>query len=274
MIKPLRVFIFLILQLLTFFNPVQAALSAGFGPEHFLWREFNPDGSQALEESGFRYALQLHWEQEKPMGFLFGYEGKLYLGTVRYDGMTLGTNPVPVTTDTTYSGLQNEGILVSRKPLNDLFTLDLMTKLGWDHWSRNINPQNSNQLEEYDIIFLKMGPLLQYQRANKRLWFGAGGKFPLYTFENAHINTVCYGLSLTDPQFSNCIDKNPPLHPGQQLSFYANIEYGFNSLWAITLYYDSYRFSKSSYENETQHGFYQPESFMDLIGLQGIYHFP
>ncbi|MHB8483313.1 MAG: hypothetical protein ACYDBV_11370 [Nitrospiria bacterium] len=268
-----KIVVFFILLLSFSFNLAQAELSVGVGPEYFLWREFNPNGSQALEESGFRGVAQLHWQQEKPGGVLFGYEGKLYLGTVTYNGQTLVPPYQPVTTDTAYSGIKNEGVIIFRIPYNNPYTLDLMTSLGWDHWSRDINPQNSNQLEEYDILFLKLGPLLQYQRTNKKLSFGAGGKFPLYTYENAHINTVCSNLSVTDPQFSNCVNKNPPLHPGQQLSFYANIEYGFNSLWSVKLYYDSYRFSKSSYETETQHGFYQPESSMDLIGLQALYHF-
>ena len=259
----LRILSFILLHLFFFINFAHGAVSVGIGPEHFLWREYKRNGSQVLEESGFRGALRLNWEQDRSHGFLFGYSGKLYLGTVNYDGQTWGGTPV--FTDTTYSGFQNEGSFILRQPITGTSIIDIITALGWDHWTRSIRNQNASQVEEYDILYLRLGPLFSFQ-GKRGPWLGAGGKVPLYTYENGHIDTIGF-------------DQNPILHPGKQLWFYVNLGYWFNSKWEGTLYYDSYRFSESPQENVTQNGVpegtvYQPQSSMDLIGIRGIYHLP
>lgn len=254
----MHLLVLIIFQLLFFLSPAWGSVSAGMGPEYFDWRELDADGKQFLEESGFRYAVRLDWTQDRKDRVFFGYEGKLYLGAVKYDGQTLETG-VPVTTTTSYSGFQNEGHLNLRSSLNNSLSLDVITGLGWDHWNRNIQ----GQVEDYDIVYVKLGPRLS-QKGEEGIWFTIGGKYPLYTFENAH---------LTDIGF----DQNPPLHPGRQLSLYANCGFRFNPLFEIVIDYDSYRFSESQREavNWIGHGprlVRQPESNMWILGLQLVFH--
>lgn len=242
-------------------------VSVGAGPEYFSWKEFDSAGRQVLEEKGYRVAAWLHLDQIRKDPFLFGYSGKLYGGSVNYDGQTWGGTPV--TTDTGYSGLQNEGSLTWRYPLPSGLLLDLKTGLGWDRWRRSIkNPfSNSDQVEVYDIFYLKIGPGVSYPGyRNQRLWMNFGGKLPFYTFEDAQINRLGF-------------DQNPPLHPGKQVSLYLSMGYQLNSSWEIAAVYDSYRFSPSQKESVTQNGtpvgtVIQPESSLDLYGIHASYRFP
>lgn len=247
------------------FSPAAADFSVGLGPEYFLWREFNSNGLQALEESGIRSDIGVSWKQHADHGFLIGYTGKLYFGQVSYNGQTLFPPYQPVTTNTIYEGIQNEGLLIFRKPIEDLASLDLVTSFGWDHWTRNINPGNSNQLEDYDILYVKIGPVFTFLEGQKP-WIGLGIKYPVSTFENAHI---------TDLGF----DQNPILHPGREPSFYLSMGCQFIANWEGEVYYDSYRFSESPRENVTSTVFssgvvYQPQSNMDLFGIRAVYRFP
>jgi len=257
--------IFSLLFLTFLFEPARGEISVGFGPEYFLWREFNTNGSQALDESGFRGTLNLNVEENRNQDFLFAYAGKLYFGTVLYNGQTLFPPYQPVNTDTSYIGFQNEGKLVFRQPMKNQFSLDLVTSLGWDHWTRNIDPGHSNQLEKYDIVFLKFGPLFSHLNENKP-WIGFGLKFPVLTFEDAHINSLGF-------------DQNPILHPGGQVSFFFNIGYSITTHWELQFYYDSYRFSESPKENVTSSvvssgQVFQPQSDMDLFGALAMFRFP
>ena len=255
---------FIFLGLFFFPSFAYGKVSVGIGPEYFLWREYSPTGQPLLEEAGYRYSLRLHWTENRSDGVLFGYHGKLYGGTVIYNGQTLATPPTPVTTDTFYSGFLSEGELIFRLPLESAGNIDGIVRLGWDHWTRNIKNQNNSQLEDYDILFLKLGSAYG-QISEKGLWVGGGIKLPFYTFENAYLNTIGF-------------DQNPALHPGRQLSFYLDIGLRLNSKLEFIGYYDSYRFSESPKENVTQNGapkgvVFQPKSYMDLIGVQAIYHF-
>ena len=253
----LRLIVLTLFNTLIFLSPAWGDLSMGIAPERFDWQEFS-GGQTVVHEGGLRYSLRLNWTQDRQDRVFFGYGGKLYLGTVNYDGYNLASG-APATTTTTYSGFQNEGRFTIRFPLSGLFLLDVTTGLGWDHWSRMIE----SQIEDYDIVYLKMGPRFS-QKGEKGLWFAMGGKYPLYTLENAH---------LTDIGF----DRNPPLHPGSQLSLYANLGYRFNPLLEIVIDYDSYRFSESQREAVNWFGrpafVYQPASNMEIYGLQLIIHF-
>ncbi len=255
----MHLLVLILFQLLFFPGPAWGSVSAGMGPEYFDWRELDAGGKQFLEESGFRYAFRLDWTQDRKDRVFFGYGGKLYLGAVKYDGQTLDTK-APVTTTTDYSGFQNEGNLNLRYSINTAVWLDVTTGLGWDHWNRNIQ----GQMEDYDIVYVKLGPRLS-QKGEEGFWFTIGGKYPLYTFENAH---------LTDIGF----DRNPPLHPGRQLTLYANFGFRFNPQFEIVMDYDAYRFSESPQEAVIWIGHgprlvQQPESNMWILGLQLVLHF-
>ncbi|MBI3595016.1 MAG: hypothetical protein HY200_08665 [Nitrospirae bacterium] len=275
MAKPFRTISSLIFFLLLSGQSAHAAVSVGVGPEYFIWKEYASDGSNLLTESGLRAAFRFNWLQDKNTGLLFGYEGKFYLGSVFYEGQTLSPPVQPVSTTTRYTGIQNEAIFILRPAHDKSLTLDIETRFGWDHWKRNIDPLGADQIEEYDILFLKLGPSFHIPISSKNeVWFSIGGKLPVFTYENAHINDICYNESLFNSAFSNCVDKNPPLHPGQEISLYAIAGIQISSQVNISAYFDSYRFSRSAFETETSHRFYQPESIMQLIGIRGDIRFP
>jgi hypothetical protein len=243
-------------------------VSVGAGPEYFSWKEFDSAGRQVLEEKGYRAAAWLHLDQVRNAPILFGYSGKLYGGIVNYDGETLDIPPIPVTTDTGYFGLQNEGSVTWHYSMPSGVLFDLKSAIGLDLWRRSIkNPfSNSEQIEDYAIYYLKIGPGFSYSFArNQNLWMNVGGKIPVYTFENAHLNMLGF-------------NQNPFLHPGKQPWFYLILGCRMNARWEIAGEYDSYRFSQSLKEPVTKNGVpflvYQPESHMDLIGIHASYYFP
>lgn len=242
--------------------------SAGAGIEHFSWKEFDSTGQQVLEEMGYRAVFRLHLNQVRNDQFLLGYSGKLYGGIVNYNGETQDVPHIPVNTDTRYLGLQNEGLIARRYTLASGLLLDLNAGLGWDFWRRNIrNPfSDSYQIESYSIFYLKAGPGLSYPFGhNQSISIDFGGKLPFYTFENAYLNTLGY-------------DQNPLLHPGLRGSLYLNAGYRINNDFEILAEYDTYRFVQSQQELVSKNGLlylvFQPESSMDLIGIQIRYRIP
>ena len=82
----------------------QAGWSVSGDVEHFKWREST---TPAVTETGPIFGLGVHWTQDRPAGWGFAYHGRLYFGSVDYDGSLLFTGE-PVTGTTEYSGLRNE----------------------------------------------------------------------------------------------------------------------------------------------------------------------
>jgi len=61
-----------------------------FGVQSFSWREFSETGTRLLQEKGTRYSIGAAFDnylREDP-GLLYSINGKIYLGTVGYDGQT------------------------------------------------------------------------------------------------------------------------------------------------------------------------------------------
>jgi hypothetical protein len=254
-------------------NDLYAALTLGAGSEYFVWQEYGSGGGRLLKETGFRGVLELEWQKEAASGLLPGYAGKIYLGNVNYDGQTLVAPIVQVTTNTSYTGIQNELFLAFRTPLTRSDSLDILSSAGWDHWSRDINPQSVSQVEDYDIFYVRLGPSWRHRLPGMTAYLTLGGKIPFYTNENAHINTICLNESQIDPRFLNCVNMNPPLHPGEEISLFGTAGLELTPAWSLVLYYDSFRFSESSAETETGMGFHQPRSTMDLYGLKALFRF-
>ena len=72
--------------------------------ESFHWREST---TPSVSESGPRFGLGGSWRQEKDAGWLLGWRGKLYWGSVDYNGALLFTG-APATGTTDYAGASNE----------------------------------------------------------------------------------------------------------------------------------------------------------------------
>ena len=234
-------------------GPAKADWSVGVAAEHFTWKEST---TPTVKETGLRWALDLTWAQSKQPGFSAGYNLKLYVGNVDYEGAFLGSL-APLSNETHYQGLTNEAQLIYRTARSPV---DFTTALGWDHWNRKLS---AIQKESYDVLYWRLGAALN-ATAKDGVLASLGAKFPLWIRENAH---------LTDLGFS----QNPRLHPGRDFSLYGTLGYRFNPGWDLIGYYDSYRFKQSGTEFVTQgaalFGVFQPRSRMDIFGVKLQHNF-
>jgi hypothetical protein len=233
----------------------RAGWSVSGDVERFHWREStNP----SVTESGPRFGLGGSWRQEKDAGWLLGWRGKLYRGSVDYNGALLFSG-APATGTTHYTGASNELQVIYRPSAGNLDKIDFVGSLGLDAWERSLSAQ---QKEEYRVAFARLG--IEYNGRASQGWFSGGGiKKPIYTREDAHLSDIGF-------------DQNPILRPGKDASLYGQVGYRFSTQWSLLGYYDSYRFGRSSAETVTASRLFpgktfsvsQPQSSMDLLGLR------
>ena len=137
--------------------------------------------------------------------------------------------------------------------------LNLVAGLGVDYWQRTL--PFTSQREDWTVLYARLG--LETARWHG-LFAGAGIKYPLQTDEDAHFMDAGF-------------DQNPMLHPGRELSLYADIGFRVSRRWQLTGYYDSYRFAQSPMVPLTSGSSafiaYQPRSSMDVLGLRLEYFF-
>lgn len=234
----------------------RAEWSINMQVERFRWNEdITPP---EVVESGARTGIGWSWAQERDVGLRARYRGGLYAGSVKYKGQEQFTG-TPAQTTTDYAGFVNELHLLYRPSAAD--AVQLVGGLGWDYWRRTI--PSTSQMEGWSVIFARLG--LEAGTWTKRGWFVGGGlKYPLYTEENAYFQDAGF-------------NQNPPLHPGRELSLYAETGYRFNQRWKLTGYYDSFRFARSPTVRLTSGGTaftaHQPRSSMNVLGLRLDYFF-
>ena len=221
--------------------------------ERFRWAESTQPG---VTETGPRFGLGLGYTQNKTGGWMFAYRGEFYGGDVHYSGATLfGGTPVEGTT--TYSGLLNELQGIYRSSGGGA---QLVTGLGLDYWNRQLT---SDQHEEWYVYYVRLGAEFG-GRLSHGLFAGAGIKYPVYIYEDAHLDAIGF-------------DSNPKLHPGRSPSFYADLGYRLGRRWTVLGYYDSYRFAESPQVRTSAGGFnfavFQPKSQVDTFGLRLQFHF-
>ena len=133
-----------------------------------------------------------------------------------------------------------------------------------DSWQRSIDNNGHSQIEDFFIIYLRGGLNLERPAHVTGLHGGGGLKYPIYTWEDAHLDNQGY-------------DSNPTLSPGKDISLYAELGYRISMRWDIVGYYDSWRFKQSNTvfasRGGMMYGIYQPKSSMDAYGLRVMYSF-
>lgn len=244
----------------------QASVQAGV--QSFRWSEYGDNGGRLLQEKGARFSIGAAFDnfQRKDSGVLYSVNGKLYLGSVDYDGQT--QSGVPATTDVSYFGLNIEaqgGYRFGRR-----IGLDVFGGVGIDDWVRSIadgRATNGTTVYGYDeyytILYGKAGLGFFQLLDGWRYMLQGGVKMPLYTSEHVDLGS---GVDL---------------EPGLKPSAFANVQFDFGSgrrdRFGVALYYDSYRFSESDPELLTYGGstylVVQPRSHMDVYGLRLSYYF-
>jgi hypothetical protein len=236
----------------------QADYGMWAGVEYLHWQE--ETSPIKVAEKGPLAAFGFNWTQEKPAGWLFAYRGKLYLGSVRYEGALLFSPSTPASGTTDYSGMEHEA-QVKWRVAKENYNIDPLIGLGINTWNRELS---ANQKEMYTVLYVRTG--VEFERAVPNGINGAVGvRYPLFTDENAYFNNSGY-------------DNNPHLKPKGQLSAFANIGYRFTQELELTGYYESIKFDTSDPVSVNLNGtlfghFYQPASTMNIFGLRLQYRF-
>lgn len=230
--------------------------------ERFRWQE---QTDPPVRETGPMFALGLGWTQPRDVGWRLGYRGRVYFGSVDYQGSFLGT-AIPVGGTTDYSGTSNEGRLTYRFPGNRL-GMEFVSGVVLDYWNRQLSP---DQREQYWIAALRLG--LRFDRGVSQAFFGeAGIKQPFWTREDAHFTDIGFNA-------------NPHLEPKGATSLYGEAGYRFTPAWSLAAYYESWRFNESAQTprlvNPDVPGcgapgctLVQPASRADSVGLRLRYSF-
>jgi len=236
--------------------------------EHFRWAEST---DPRVSETGPMFGIGGGYRVLRPEGWQFGWRGRLYGGSVDYNGAFLSTNE-PATGTSVYTGISNEGRAIYRLP-GSASGMEVVSGLIVDYWNRQLS---SVQHEQYWIASARLG--LNFDRRQSQGWFGGGGfKYPFWTRQDAHLTEIGFNA-------------NPHLEPKGSLSLYADLGYRFTRHWSLTGYYDSYRFNASDATqrliNPAIEGctavapdpaggcrIFQPQSRQDSFGLRLQYSF-
>ena len=240
-------------------SPAQVSLNGGI--EYFRWEE---DTSPTVAETGPLFNFGLDYFTPTQAGLVLGYRGRIWFGSVDYEGSTLFPPHTAVESTTDYTGFSNEVQMRYRKMSQANRLVDLVFGLGYDAWERKLS---SIQREDFDVFFARLG--FESHAGPAGAWsFGGGIKYPFATREDAHLNEVGF-------------DANPKLEPEGAPSLYAEVGYRINPRWRLVGYYDGYRFEQSDpvEVNDLVMGLgavtlVQPESTMSVFGLKLEYRVP
>lgn len=236
----------------------------GVGIERFNWQEFDISGAKMVKESGPRLFVSLESENQVSERWIYGFRGRIYAGTVTYDGQLIGSG-TPYSTDSDYSGFSGAVDFTGRFPrANGEFSdWGLRFGLGGDSWNRHLQDGVSGgtvvagYTEKYTALVGRLG--VAYVPVQG--WFGeAGAKYPFKVREEVNLYD---GVTL---------------EPQGAISLFGTIGYNFGQRWSIKGYYDSYRFKASNAKDVTSGGVpagtvYQPRSDMDLLGITAGFFF-
>ena len=235
----------------------RAELTLNGGVDYLYWEETSVP---KVRETGPLYSLGIGYTQDREAGALFAYRGKLWGGSVEYEGATL-FGGAPVQSNTSYVGASNELQARWRKPGKAGGNLDGVLGAGLDVWRRSLS---SVQKEDYAIGYLRLGVESGTDELSR--WTVAlGFKYPIWTYENAHFDEIGF-------------DSNPILHPGKEISPFGSVGYRFTQKLQVVGYYDGFRFGKSApvQANEIATGqgpttLVQPDTTMSVFGIRVEY---
>lgn len=230
------------------------------GTESFNWKEYDSSGIRLLKEDGLRHfvafdannTIDSYWDSD--------FSGRLYSGTVDYDGQT--QSGIKVATDTDYDGFQLEAgfryypVSQNRVSLNQ-GRGGIRMAVGVDVWRRKLNDARLSDgsvilgyTEEYTTTY---GRLAAYYGGGGWYTLSAGVKYPFVTTEHVSLKDIGLPSDVT-------------LRPQGRFSPYANIELQLSRHWGVQLYYDSYNFAESDSEMVGIYSVTQPKIKQQVIG--------
>lgn len=232
------------------------------GSESFLWQEYETNGAKLLEESGLRHFVAFDADSWIDRQWQSDFGGRVYSGTVDYDGQT--NLHSAVTTDTDYDGIRFEAGFSYYPVSPSSFAGDggrsgIRMALGVDTWRRSLHDTQlangtpvSGYVEHYEVVY---GRIAAHYGGGGRLTFNLGTKYPFAATET--VDTTTLGLP-----------SDVSLHPQGRFSLYADIGFQITPSWGLMAYYDSYRFAKSDPVLVGSSTVAQPESHQDTYGAK------
>jgi len=230
------------------------------GSESFTWGEYDTNGNKILDETGLRHFIAFDADSWIDSQWQSDFGGRVYSGTVDYDGQT--QSGTAVTTDTDYDGIQFEaGFNYYPETAGQLDRnsgrLGIRMAVGADNWRRSILG-SGGYMENYSGTYGRVGAHF----GGAGFWsFNLGVKYPFAVSESVGLKDIGYASDVT-------------LHPQGRFSVYGDLSLRFSRSWGMSLYYDSYRFAKSDPESvyspidSVTYNVWQPESRMDIFGAK------
>jgi len=230
----------------------------GGGIEYFHWEEAT---RPVVEEKGPVFALHLAYAQDKASGALLGLRGRVWAGTVDYDGALLATN-TPISGTTDYFGLDGE-VQGRMRSVTGGQRIDGILALGVDSWNRQLT---RDQSEQYLVLSLRLGFEIEPDGRRRGLLAGLGVNYPFYVYEDANFDDI--GAL-----------NNPTLRPKGRVGYSAHLGFQIDERWRVLGYYDVMRLKASSAKfvdfvpasGLTDGFYYQPDSDMTVFGLRVEY---
>ena len=224
-----------------------------YGIESFLWEEFRSDGSELLDETGFRHVLALNSQTPLNQHWLSDLRAHVTFGTVAYDGWyqdQYGNLLGKAQIDTEYTGygLETGFSFIPTGGEGDKEGAGVRLALGLDTWERDLQGPGG-YTEEYLVTYGRVAGVYSVL-SNWRTEFGV--KLPISTWESVDLSAYGYADKIK-------------LKPKGKPSLYLKFFYPVSSRFGLNLTYDGYRFGKSDPDPAT--GYYQPKSNMDTYGL-------
>lgn len=224
--------------------------------EHYVWKEFMDDGSQALKEQGTLYGIGFSYFREfrnhitvKPAVEIFG-------GSTDYDGQT--QSGTPATTTVGYAGLKLQVDGGYRFHPSESVFLEPFGGIGLRTWTRDINAGTTSTgsptagyKEDWATVMARLGLRVDASR----FFLEAAVRYAIYNRETARLSEAGLGSDLT-------------FYPGEEPSFSA--EAGVKvGRFKGSVYYETLSFSRSDpvYTSSTSYA-YQPKSTATMAGIR------
>ena len=230
-------------------TPALAQFNIETGIEAFRWREHTDPIN--VKESGPRVAFGAGYSMPQTSGPLFTVFGRVYTGSVDYNGALLSSPGTAATGTTKYLGGTEGGSLRYRLPTS----IDAVLGLEFDQWRRELTP---DQREFYRFTSVRLG--IERQATLVSPWIAGGGlRFLVSSNEDATFTDASGVTEVT-------------LKPGLGTNGYLHFGVRFTPHFTALGYWDGMRLEESDpvpIGGNTV--VFQPKSDMDLYGIRLVY---
>ncbi|MCZ7592820.1 MAG: hypothetical protein M5U15_12045 [Kiritimatiellae bacterium] len=222
--------------------------------EQFTWKEFI-EGDRILKEDGPRVGVGVRGIIENFNAWRLGLRAEGVIGSVDYDGMTMGGEPAKDKTD--YLGLRAEIYSLLVRPSDNAINVHPILGIGSRYWVRRLAqgiPDRGGYDEGWLMVYGQLGAQIQCAIApDAQLYANA-------IFRPAIYNTTYYSIELDD-------EETFWLKPGKRPTW--EVEAGLAiARVRFSVFYETLSFSESNVHVVPPLEAFQPKSEGKIIGAQ------